>query len=108
MAQVFANTGTVTATTGYIWHNKPVEPLSVVRFFCDIDVRIDGSDHNTYPAIRFDLDTKAVQYWVYASKALRDADCEMLADAIGPPPSLYTAYWDVTGDNLPDLNCGGR
>jgi hypothetical protein len=104
MAQVFATTLTVTATTGYIWHNKPVEPTSVVRFLCDIRVRIDGSDHNTYPAIRFDLDTKAVQFWVYDSKAIRDADCEMLADAIGPAPSLYTAYWDVTGNNLPNIN----
>ena len=30
--QVFAPTLTLTATTGYIWHNKPVEPTSVVRF----------------------------------------------------------------------------
>jgi hypothetical protein len=102
--QVFATTTTVTATTGYIWHNKPVTPYSVVRFLCDIRVRIDGSDHNTYPAIRFDLDTKAVQYWVYTSNALRDADCEILEDAIGPPTSLYSAYWDVTGNNLPNIN----
>jgi len=102
--QVFATTLTVTATTGYIWHNKPVEPTSVVRFLCDIQVRIDGSDHNTYPAISFALDNKAIQYWVYASPSIRDADCDMLADAIGPAPSLYTAYWDVAGNNLPNIN----
>lgn len=104
MNQLFANTDFVTSTFGFDRQNKPVTPTSVVRYFCDVEIIIDGEDHNKYPAIRFDLDNKAVQYWVYASENIRAADCEILGDAIGPPPSLYTAYWDVTGDALPDIN----
>ncbi len=104
MAQLFANTPFVTSTFGFDRQNKPVTPISVVRFFCDAEILIDGLDHNKYPAIRFDLDNRAVQYWAYPTKNLRDADCEILEDAIGPPSSLYTAFWDITGNALPDLN----
>lgn len=104
MAQLFANTDFVTSTTGYQRANIPLSATDVVRYFCDVEIIIDGIDHNKYPAIRFDLDNKAVQYWVYDSKGMRAADCDILSDTIGPPPSLYTAYWDITGDTTPDIN----
>lgn len=104
MSQITANTATVTSTTGKVWTNKPVNPPNVVRFVCDVEVIIDGCDSNKYPAIRFDLTNKAIQYWVYPNTGLRDSDCSAIEDAIGPPPSDYLAYWDIDNDGLPDLD----
>jgi hypothetical protein len=106
MAQLQPTTTSTTSTAGFEWINKPVEPENIVRYFCDASIRIDGCDRNLYPAICFNLINKANQYWVYPNKDARDADCEAIADEVGPPPSDYLAYWDITGDGLPDTGTG--
>jgi hypothetical protein len=106
MAQLQPTTTSTTSTAGFEWINKPVEPENIVRYFCDASIRIDGCDRNLYPAICFNLVNKANQYWVYPNKDARDADCEAIADEVGPPPSDYLAFWDITGDGLPDIGTG--
>ena len=104
--QLFSSTISVTSQFGFEWINQPVVPENIVRFLCNVEIYIDGLDRNTYPAIAFNLVTGANQFWVYPNKELRDADCDAISDAVGPPPSNYLAYWDVTGDNLPDTGSG--
>jgi len=104
--QLSSSTISVTSQFGFEWINQPVVPENIVRFLCNVEIYIDGLDRNFYPAIAFNLVTGANQFWVYPNKALRDADCDAIADAVGPPPSDYLAYWDITGNNLPDVGSG--
>lgn len=104
--QTFPGTPSVTSRYGTVHENRPVRLDNILRFLCDVSVWIGDKDCNQYPAIQFDLANteKAVQYWVYPNEGLRDADCAMLTAATAIPESDYLAYWDVTGDGLPDLD----
>lgn len=106
MAQVQPTTPSVTSKQGTVYENRPVNLDNILRFTCDVSTYIGDKDLTRYPAIKFDIaDTKkGIQYWIYPDSASRDQDCEMLINMTNVPESDFLAYWDVTGDNLPDLD----
>lgn len=106
--QIKSSIVSITSTHGTVHINEPVLAKNIVRFLCTVEVHIDGLDRNLYPAIEFNLADRANQFWIYPTVGDRDADCLTIADEVGPPPSDFLAYWDITGDGLPDTGASGK
>lgn len=71
-----ASTASVTATDGFVRVNRPFNRgIQDVRATEDT-ILISTGDMNKYPAIRIDISTSAIQFWVYnlGDEAVRDAD----------------------------------
>lgn len=76
MAQSTSSTASVTATNGFVRENKPFNKgVQDVRATPDA-ISISNGDLNKYPAIKIDISTQAIQYWVYdlGDTVTRDAD----------------------------------
>jgi hypothetical protein len=93
--QITSSTSFISSTNGLTRANQPVNPDTVVRSVADTQyIGIDSKDRNLYPVIRFDLVTKATQFWFYdiGDEATRDADLVIAGSATSGGGNIFTEY----------------